>query len=47
MRGLSPVPLSPWQVGSAAKPGLLLGITNLRPEKLEAECERLLDLLPQ
>lgn len=47
MRGLSPVPLSPWRAGAEPKPGLLLGITNLRPERLEAECGRLLALLPQ
>ena len=47
MRGLSPVPLSPWRTGSAPKPGLLLGITNLRPERLSADCGRLLALIPQ
>lgn len=46
MRGLQPVPLSPWRV-EQLRPGLLLGVTNVPPERARACCGRLAALLPQ
>ncbi|KAA0699843.1 PLP-dependent aminotransferase family protein [Neorhizobium sp. P12A] len=34
--GLAPGPLSPWYAGEESSAGLLLGITNLVPERMEA-----------
>jgi GntR family transcriptional regulator/MocR family aminotransferase len=45
MRGLQPVPLSPWRVERPWS-GLLLGVTNVPPERARACCERLAALLP-
>ncbi len=45
LRGLAPVPLSPWRK-IVPKPGLLLGVTNVPVERAGALCERLVTLLP-
>ena len=45
LRGLAPVPLSPWWDGNA-RPGLVLGVTNVPIERAVALCERLTALLP-
>jgi len=42
--GLAPAPLSPWYAQSAARKGLLLGVTNLNERRLAADCQRLADL---
>jgi len=47
LRGQSPVPLSPWRTGSAPRPGLLLGVTNLEAGRIEEHCVRLLALIDQ
>jgi hypothetical protein len=39
------VPLSPWRVERPWS-GLLLGVTNVPPERARACCERLAALLP-
>ena len=44
MRGLSPVPLSPWRVENP-RPGLILGITNVPVERARDLCRRLVGLL--
>jgi len=46
LRGLAPVPLSPWW-GIAPKPGLVLGVTNVPVERAGELCGRLAGLLPQ
>lgn len=44
--GLAPVPLSPWQMAPAdAPPGLLLGVATAPQDRLDAACERLLELI--
>ncbi|CAJ1833109.1 HTH-type transcriptional regulatory protein GabR [Aeromonas dhakensis] len=44
--GLTPAPLSVWYADPArARPGLLLGITNLPQEGVEACCAHLMDLI--
>jgi GntR family transcriptional regulator/MocR family aminotransferase len=45
--GLAPAPLSPWDVGSEARQGLLLGVTNLDARRLPDDCRRLADLARQ
>jgi GntR family transcriptional regulator/MocR family aminotransferase len=42
--GLAPVPLSPWYSGEAVSRGLLLGVTNIDLNNLEADCRRLVEL---
>ncbi len=44
MRGLSPVPLSPWRVENP-RPGLMLGITNAPVERASELCQRLVALI--
>jgi len=39
--GLAPVPLSPWHVLTPRANGLLLGVTNVDPSRLPADCRRL------
>ena len=46
LRGMSPVPLSPWR-SDAPRPGLLLGVTNVPPERARELCARLVGLIPQ
>lgn len=43
--GLAPVPLSPWYGEERRAPGLLLGITNVAPERIALHCDRLLGLV--
>jgi len=43
MRGLSPVPLSPWRL-STPWSGLMLGVTNVPPERAAFHCRQLFDL---
>lgn len=43
--GLAPAPLSPWHVDAPARSGLMLAVTNLAPEKLDAHCTLLLELI--
>jgi GntR family transcriptional regulator / MocR family aminotransferase len=42
--GLAPAPLSPWYMQSPRQQGLLLGVTNLREQRLAADCRRLVEL---
>jgi GntR family transcriptional regulator/MocR family aminotransferase len=42
-RGIAPVPLSPWFT-RAARPGLLLGVSTVAEDRLEAACAALLDV---
>jgi len=46
LRGLAPVPLSPWRAGNS-RPGLMLGVTNVPVERADELCVRLAGLLPQ
>jgi GntR family transcriptional regulator/MocR family aminotransferase len=46
LRGLAPVPLSPWRTGTS-RPGLLLGVTNVPVDRARELCERLAALIPQ
>ncbi len=43
--GLAPVALSPWYGGEGGAPGLLLGVTNVAPERIALQCDRLLGLI--
>lgn len=44
--GMAPLPLSPWYHDrSTARPGLLLGVTNLHAGNIGFACDRLLELL--
>jgi GntR family transcriptional regulator/MocR family aminotransferase len=42
--GMAPVPLSPWHVHMPQSSGLLLGVTNVDPGRVAADCRRLADL---
>ena len=44
LRGMSPVPLSPWR-SEKLRPGLMLGITNVPTERARELCERLVALV--
>ena len=43
--GLAPVALSFWHGRGRGRPGLLLGVTNVVPERIGQHCDRLLDLI--
>jgi len=44
--GIAPTPLSPWYGGAdGRRPGLLLGVTNLADNRVDAACGRLAELI--